>query len=72
MENRVIPSVKMAVNVWCCGLLECTNYGPAPPTSALGVSVRVTAPLASGIRPFLEAQEGLIRSQTEFILRVFS
>jgi hypothetical protein len=62
----------MAVNVWCCGLLECTNYGPAPPTSALRVSVRVTSPIASGIRPFLEAQVGLYRSQTGFILWVFS
>jgi len=65
-------NVIMAVNVWCCGLLECANYGPGPPTSALRVSVRVTSPLASGIRPFLEAQEGLYRSQTGFILRVFS
>ena len=54
-------SVIMAVNVWCCGLLECANCGPAHPTSALRVSVRVT--LASGIRPFMEAQEGLYRSQ---------
>ena len=68
----VIPSVIMAVNAWCCGLLECANYGPAPPTSTLRVSVRVTSPLASGIRPFLEAQEGLYRPQTGFILQVFS
>jgi hypothetical protein len=54
----------MAVNAWCCGLLECANYGPAPPTSTLRVSVRVTSPLASGIRSFLEAQEGFYRSQT--------
>ena len=40
----------MAVNAWCCGLLECANYGPAPQTSALRVSVRVISPLASGIR----------------------
>jgi hypothetical protein len=39
---------------------------------ALRVSVRVTSSLASGIRPFLEALEGLYRSQTGFILRVFS
>jgi hypothetical protein len=31
----VIPSVIMAVNACCCGLLECANYGPAPTTSAL-------------------------------------
>ena len=68
----VISSVIMAVNACCCGLLECANYGPAPPISALRVSVRVTSPLASGIRPFLEAQEGLYRSQTGFILGVFS
>jgi hypothetical protein len=23
----VIPSVIMAVNAWCCGLLACANYG---------------------------------------------
>jgi hypothetical protein len=63
---------KKAVNACCCGLLECANYGPAPPTSALRVSVMVTSPLASGIRHFLEAQEGLYRSQTGFILGVFS
>ena len=57
----------MAVNVWCCGLLQCANDGPAPPTSALRVSVRVTYPLASGIRPILEAQERLHTSQTGFI-----
>ena len=62
----------MAINAWYCGLLECANYGPAPTTSALGVPVRVTFPLASGMRPFLEAQEGLYRSQTGFILGVFS
>jgi hypothetical protein len=54
----------MAVNAWCWGLLECTNYGLAPPTSALRVSVRVISSLASGIIPFLEAQEGHYRSQT--------
>ena len=68
----VIPSVIMAVNACCCGLLECANYGPSPSTSALRVSVMVTSPLASGIRPFLEAQEGLYRSRTGFILGVFS
>jgi hypothetical protein len=62
----------MAVNAWCCGLLECANDGPTHPTSALRVSVSVTSPLASGIRPFLEAQGGLYRSQTGFILGVFS
>ena len=31
-----------------------------------------TSPLASGIRPFLEVLEGHYRSQTGFILRVFS
>ena len=61
------PSVIMAVDQWCCGLLECANYGPAPPTSALRVSIRATSPLASGIRPLLEAHEGLYRSQTGFI-----
>jgi hypothetical protein len=30
-------------------LLECANYGPAPPTSALRISVRITSPLASVI-----------------------
>ena len=69
---HICISVIMAVNAWCCGLLECANYGPAPPTSALRVSVRVTFPLASGIRSFLETQEGLYRSQTGFILGVFS
>jgi hypothetical protein len=53
----VIASVRIALNAWCCDLLECANYGPTPPTSALKVSVRVTSPLGSGIRPFLEAQE---------------
>ena len=53
----VIASVMITLNAWCCGRLECANYGPAPPTSALKVSVRVTSPLTSGIRPFLEAQE---------------
>ena len=53
----VIASVMITLNAWCCGLLECANYGPAPPTSALKVSVRVTSPLISGIRPSLEAQE---------------
>ena len=48
-----IASVMIALNAWCCGLLECASYGPAPPTSAL----KVSSPLASGIRPFLEAQE---------------
>jgi len=47
-------SVIMAVNAWCGDLLECANYDPVPPTSALMVSVRVTSLLASGIRPFLE------------------
>jgi hypothetical protein len=28
----------MTVNEWCCGLLECANYGPPPPTSALRVT----------------------------------
>jgi hypothetical protein len=36
----VISSVILAVNACCCGLLECANYGPAPPTSALRVSVK--------------------------------
>jgi hypothetical protein len=62
------------VNICCIQrgvvLLECANYGPAPPTSALRVSVRITSPLASGIWPFLEAQEGHYRSQAWFILRV--
>ena len=62
----------MDVNVWCCGLLECAHYGPAPPTSALRVSVRVTSPLGSGIRPFMEAQEGLCKSLTGFIIGGFS
>ena len=53
----VIASVMITLNAWCCGLLECADYGPAPPTSALKVSVRVTSPLTSGIIPFLEAQE---------------
>ena len=69
LTNSCVSCVIMAVNAQCCGLLECANYGPAPPTSALKVSVRVTSPLASGIRPFLEALEGLYRSQTGFILR---
>jgi hypothetical protein len=68
----VIASVMITLNAWCCGLLECANYGPSPPTSTLKVSVRVTSPLGFGIRPFLEAQEWLYRSQTGFILKVFS
>ena len=62
----------MAVNACCCGLLECANYGPAPPTSALMVSVRVTSPLASGISHFLEAQERLYRYQTGLFLEALN
>ena len=46
-----VPSVIMAVNAWCCGLLKCASYGPSPPTSALRVSVSATPPLAFPIRP---------------------
>ena len=49
LTNSGVSCVIMAVNAWRCGLLECANYGPAPPTSALKISVRVTAPLASSI-----------------------
>jgi hypothetical protein len=30
---KFVWSVIMGVNAWCCGLLKCANYGPAPPTS---------------------------------------
>ena len=32
----VIPSVIMAVNAWCCGLLECANYGRTSDFSTRG------------------------------------
>ena len=31
-------NVVITVIAWCCGLLECANYGPPPPTSALRVT----------------------------------
>ena len=73
-ENFLIKCscVIMAVNAWCCGLLEGGNYSRAPPTSELRISVRVISPLASGIIPFLEVQEGLYRSQIGSIVGVFS